>query len=229
MTRSRKIILAAVAMAGMGVAGAAAAQAPSSPSNYNFPSGFEGFKLLTRGGDFNPDVVLGFNPDTEHNPPSDHNPPGYRTTIDLNDPTKAILTNFTDGGSYNFLIGLLDLEDGLLLPAVAPPDERGFTGFTITSKGHDISVLLQFGGSPISSFTWGAFNPQPDPPGDWGGGVIGFAADPFMSFQLFVDGRQESFSLADAVPEPATWGLMLVGFGGMGAMLRSRRRLAMAA
>lgn len=29
-----------------------------------------------------------------------------------------------------------------------------------------------------------------------------------------------------AVPEPATWGLMLVGFGGMGALLRSRRRMA---
>ena len=27
-----------------------------------------------------------------------------------------------------------------------------------------------------------------------------------------------------AVPEPATWGLMLLGFGGMGAMLRNRRR-----
>ena len=29
-----------------------------------------------------------------------------------------------------------------------------------------------------------------------------------------------------AVPEPATWALMIVGFGGAGAMLRSRRRVA---
>jgi len=28
------------------------------------------------------------------------------------------------------------------------------------------------------------------------------------------------------VPEPAAWGLMVVGFGGLGAMLRSKRRLA---
>jgi hypothetical protein len=35
-----------------------------------------------------------------------------------------------------------------------------------------------------------------------------------------------SFDGQLAVPEPATWGLMLVGFGGMGALLRNRRRTA---
>jgi hypothetical protein len=30
-------------------------------------------------------------------------------------------------------------------------------------------------------------------------------------------------------PEPATWGLMLVGFGGLGAMMRRRRAMALAA
>jgi hypothetical protein len=32
-----------------------------------------------------------------------------------------------------------------------------------------------------------------------------------------------------AVPEPATWALMIMGFGGVGAMIRSRRRVAAAA
>ena len=32
-----------------------------------------------------------------------------------------------------------------------------------------------------------------------------------------------------AVPEPATWGLMLVGFGGLGAVMRRRRAMALAA
>ena len=30
--------------------------------------------------------------------------------------------------------------------------------------------------------------------------------------------------IAAAVPEPATWGLMILGFGGVGAMMRTRRR-----
>jgi hypothetical protein len=30
--------------------------------------------------------------------------------------------------------------------------------------------------------------------------------------------------IATAVPEPATWGLMILGFGGVGAMVRNRRR-----
>jgi hypothetical protein len=34
--------------------------------------------------------------------------------------------------------------------------------------------------------------------------------------------------LGGAVPEPATWGLMILGFGGAGAALRSRRRKAAA-
>lgn len=36
------------------------------------------------------------------------------------------------------------------------------------------------------------------------------------------------FSLTSAVPEPATWAIMLMGFGGLGAMLRQRRQQAAA-
>lgn len=38
-----------------------------------------------------------------------------------------------------------------------------------------------------------------------------------------------AFALLSAIPEPATWGLMLAGFFGMGVTLRARRRLAGAA
>jgi hypothetical protein len=45
----------------------------------------------------------------------------------------------------------------------------------------------------------------------------------------FGDLRPETYSVrAIALPEPATWGLMLLGFGGVGSVLRSRRRAAAA-
>jgi hypothetical protein len=34
--------------------------------------------------------------------------------------------------------------------------------------------------------------------------------------------------ITPGVPEPATWAMMLLGFGGLGAMLRSRRKAAFA-
>jgi len=53
----------------------------------------------------------------------------------------------------------------------------------------------------------------------------------FNGVNSFHDERPITFSAVVrgdvAVPEPATWGMMLVGFGGMGALLR-RRRMAVA-
>jgi hypothetical protein len=40
------------------------------------------------------------------------------------------------------------------------------------------------------------------------------------------DGEPGDNNGVDAVPEPAQWALMVVGFGGAGALLRRRRRLA---
>jgi hypothetical protein len=39
----------------------------------------------------------------------------------------------------------------------------------------------------------------------------------------------DSVSLTSGVPEPNTWALMLIGFGGAGGMMRLSRRRALAA
>ncbi len=43
------------------------------------------------------------------------------------------------------------------------------------------------------------------------------------------NGAGTTVTFGGAVPEPASWALMLVGFGGLGAVSRSRRKLALAA
>jgi PEP-CTERM motif-containing protein len=79
--------------------------------------------------------------------------------------------------------------------------------------------------------------------GDWSTTITPGASDPFtqhdFSFTTNTAGQltftengpsnQQGNLLDDvkltAVPEPASWALMLVGFGGLGAVLRSRRSL----
>ena len=41
-------------------------------------------------------------------------------------------------------------------------------------------------------------------------------------------GRNYAFRISGAVPEPASWGMMIVGFGASGLLLRRRRRTALA-
>ncbi|HEY0649235.1 PEPxxWA-CTERM sorting domain-containing protein [Phenylobacterium sp.] len=57
--------------------------------------------------------------------------------------------------------------------------------------------------------------------------VFGDAGERFTGIRL--DSSQNSFeidNLAVAVPEPATWGMMILGFAGMGAVIRRRRHPA---
>src|SRR5437868_3012754 len=54
-----------------------------------------------------------------------------------------------------------------------------------------------------------------------------FGAVMISSTSPIFEAKQNSINLAPAIPEPGTWGLMLLGFAGIGmAMRRSRRRSA---
>jgi hypothetical protein len=93
---------------------------------------------------------------------------------------------------------------------------NGASGSTNISLGNGgtacfSSDYLLFGCGPTSkneySFSLLSVNP-------------GFGANANSSLNSFVASGQGVFS----VPEPGTWALMIMGFGGAGAMLRSRRR-----
>jgi hypothetical protein len=82
------------------------------------------------------------------------------------------------------------------------------TGITLINRS--TSNFLDFSASGI--FHWAGFDPTP--------GVFQFSAQGTNVTSM-------SFS-AQAVPEPGTWALMLLGFGGIGLAMRRRRRPALA-
>ena len=91
----------------------------------------------------------------------------------------------------------------------------------IMLNGHDLGS-----GGGFSSFT-GFDAAAPDFKA--GQNTLTFDVDNFAQNGGNPTGLNVQFlsSTAGAVPEPATWSIMLVGFGGLGAALRaSRRRLA---
>ena len=77
-------------------------------------------------------------------------------------------------------------------------------------------------------------------PGAGDGGTVGYIADfsfgtpykyyEFTASQIAIDSGNidQELSAVASVPEPATWAMMLVGFGGLGVAMRSRRKLATA-
>ena len=75
---------------------------------------------------------------------------------------------------------------------------------------------------------------------DAGGGTVGYIADFSFNkgYKYFAFGTstmagpwnpEQEFSAVAAIPEPAAWALMIVGFGGAGMALRRRRRSALTA
>ena len=219
-------LAAAGLMACAGAANASKAGAQQFAPNYTFADGAKGFALTTSGGPINPGVIVGFNPQPD--PPGDGDDGAL---IALLNPADPLLFSPSVGGSFSFLIGLLMPGDGSVLPLPDAPGRDGKTSERFILDGHLFEIGLAFTGpTQIDPGSWVAFNPQPDPPGDVLGGAFSFlpnvVGDPFMGFNISIDGSALDFALAPGVPEPSAWALMLLGFGGLGAALRSRPRTA---
>jgi hypothetical protein len=189
---------------------------------FTFPDGSAGFEFRTSGGITNPGVLVGFNPQPD--------PPGFPTvTADLRDPTIPVFDQTTEAAAYLVTVSLLlPGTPSLLLPAVLAGDGS----VTVTCDGSvskvcDGSVFklsLAFRG--ITSWSLPSGAEGFDPSGVYFQYLASFGGEPTFALSITDGGNPLTFS---PVPEPATWGLMAVGFVSLGAFAMRRRAKAEAA
>ena len=130
-------------------------------------------------------------------------------------------------------MSFVGIGNPLFTPAPSP-DFRGETSFQFMVGSHTFDVLLGFAVDPgwtVGSWSWGAFNPQPEPPGSFV--TMQFQAlpavqaqalvDPQMSFSILEDGSPLDLALAPT-PVPAALPLFASGLGGFGLLQWRRRR-----
>jgi len=133
----------------------------------------------------------------------------YQQSVDwgtgYNPGTLILFDNFTPGAvTITFATPISSITDIALQTDL-------FGSFTGTMTAYD--GLVPLGSDVISSVS--------------GGGVIqgfSFSAPDITSLVFTATNDGQGFALGASAPEPATWALMLAGFTGLGAMLRTRRR-----
>jgi len=136
------------------------------------------------------------------------------------DSTKAIGSTQTFGG-HSLVNGVTNLLSGIFTGAwIQGAGGSGSANVTIANGGHLVlaSDELTFNNIDTSTeeFALNLLSATPN-----------FGAAAGQSLHSFVANGGGNFSAVPlAVPEAATWTMMIVGFGGMGAVLRNRRRLA---
>lgn len=90
--------------------------------------------------------------------------------------------------------------------------------FLIMNRNDIMDQTIGFNFGPFDNFTFAYTDAAGNP----------FTGGPGTNVGLIEVIDNNTFDVADApaVPEPATWAMMILGFGGVGATLRGRRRLA---
>jgi hypothetical protein len=133
-------------------------------------------------------------------------------------------------GTFSFIYGgPSTVIDGFsLVSGVTNLLSGSFVGGRITGLGHSGSVnLTTLGGALTYASDLGTFSGQDEFAFNLLDAVPGFGATAGHSLSPFVANGGGNFSAG--VPEPASWALLILGFGGIGATLRSRRSAALAA
>jgi hypothetical protein len=142
------------------------------------------------------------------------------TNIQLTYPGLTFNTTVTSSGGFDFaafvnpVTGAFiyhDVNQGLSVEAFAGTDINQATTFLSITVD---AVAYTSGGQPLTSVK-DQFNALNN-----GNAFAGFPTAGFWTAQLPATG---------GVPEPATWAMLIAGFGGVGAMMRRRRSRALTA
>ena len=144
-----------------------------------------------------------------------------------------------DGSKYGFVQGLGELAQVFTADTTGAftlswmdagrPRSGGYDG----NQTYDVLLVSNFGADTVSLGSFATTDYQPFTARSTGLFNLAAGETYALVFRGTGDGDHTSFidgvSLAGAVPEPASWALMLLGFSGLGATLRaSRRRLVLA-
>lgn len=126
--------------------------------------------------------------------------------------TQDVTINGTTYNAGSVLLGGT-FANGFIQGAADSGSANGSTALTGGSVAFS-SSFMDFTNPTSESFAFTLLDVSPS-----------FGAAPGHVLNSFDAASTGNFSASlGPVPEPATWGLMLVGFGGMGAVLRRRRR-----
>ncbi len=126
----------------------------------------------------------------------------------------------TNVGAYGPLIGALQTQFNAG-PTVGNADGGNCYPFLCNDSGVSVGPTFDY----FEIYNKNAFG------GPLAISSISFFQWPFYGSDTVLNGNYDiTFStLGGGVPEPASWALMLVGFGGLGAAMRRRRAVALAA
>jgi hypothetical protein len=123
----------------------------------------------------------------------------------------------TPSGNVHLVHGVTNLLSGVFTDAFIQGaggsgsiNETSITGGTLTFTSGVEHFTNLIPGSEAYAFNLLAVSPA-------------FGALSHKALNSFRANGGGNFSMLQAVPEPATWGLMIVGFGGLGVMARRRR------
>ena len=142
------------------------------------------------------------------------------------DKSTGTIIHITDGAGFASITDEVDPED--LYGLIVQITDNTFTQFMFSVQlinDGNVTIYYQMGGSWFEATPNGGYFQKANGNNTYllqGGvftAVMVYATSPIKEY------KQNSVTLGTvAVPEPATWALMLLGFGGMGLALRRGRR-----